>query len=152
MYMLARLNGSTNIVECGTSFGVSTLYFALAVSHNLGIDRTKASGVITIEKDTEKVKAAQEIWTEAGDEVKERISSRQGDLLEILAEGTVLPHQVDLLFLDGNLPKSYLTHMWGLKFSSMDLTCSPSSAAGVAKTKRGISSLCRQDCHRQDIV
>jgi predicted O-methyltransferase YrrM len=57
-----------------------------------------------------KVKAAQEIWTEAGNEVQEIIISSQGDLPEILAEETVLPHEMDVLFLDGNL--SRLSHSY----------------------------------------
>jgi predicted O-methyltransferase YrrM len=95
------LNGSTTIVECGTSFGVSTIYLALAVSRNASHRRSDAYGVLTMEKDAHKVAKAKEIWAEAGPEVEDWIEPREGDLLEILASDTGLPEKVDLVFLDG---------------------------------------------------
>jgi len=35
LYLLARSTNALNVVEIGTSFGVSTIYLALAVSQNL---------------------------------------------------------------------------------------------------------------------
>lgn len=100
--MFARLNASGNIVECGTSIEVSTIYIAPAICHNLGVHHFDDAGVLTIEKDDLKVKAAQAIWTEAGDEVKDMIISRQGGgLLEMLTNKNILPATANLLFLDG---------------------------------------------------
>jgi predicted O-methyltransferase YrrM len=59
--MLACLNKSKSIVECGTSFGVSTIYFAIAASRNALGRRDDAFGVLTIEKDANKVKRAKSI-------------------------------------------------------------------------------------------
>jgi predicted O-methyltransferase YrrM len=99
--MLAALNDSKSIIECGTSFGVSTIYMALAVNRNVCGQRHKAFGVLTIEKDCDKVANAKKIWTEAGKDVEEWIDARSGDLLEILEQDESLPDIVDLIFLDG---------------------------------------------------
>ncbi|KAF5860312.1 hypothetical protein ETB97_001732 [Aspergillus alliaceus] len=95
-YQLINAMGATNIVEAGTSFGVSTIYLALAVA------RTKAatgkSGiVIATEKEKEKAAIARKYWAQCGPAVEQEIDLREGDLLETLKDG--LP-QVDLLLLD----------------------------------------------------
>ena len=100
-YMLASLNGSTNIVECGTSFGLCTIYLALATKENASNGSKGAFGVLTLEKDPGKVERAKEIWREAGSAVEDWIDCRQGDLLMSLQNGQTLPSVVDLLFLDG---------------------------------------------------
>ncbi|BCS17774.1 O-methyltransferase [Aspergillus puulaauensis] len=97
MYQLITAMGATNVIEAGTSFGVSTIYLALAVS------RTKAatgkSGVvIATEKEAQKAEVARKYWAECGDMVSREIDLREGDLLETLKTG--LPQQVDLLLLD----------------------------------------------------
>lgn len=102
--MLACLNGAKSAVECGTSFGVSTIYMALAISRNVQARREDAFGVLTVEKDTGKVQSAKKIWGEAGEDVEGWISSEEGDLLEVLARDDLLPETVDLLFLDGEPP------------------------------------------------
>ena len=99
--MLACLNGAKSAVECGTSFGVSTIYLALAISRNVQHNRQDAFGVITVEKDGRKVRAARNIWAEAGDDVESWITSGEGDLLEALVRDDLLPETIDLLFLDG---------------------------------------------------
>jgi len=107
--MLARLNNSSSIVECGTSFGLSTIYLALAINHNQNHDistnnsSSNSLRVLTIEKDPSKVKKAKEIWTKAGPEIEKRISVVEGDLLEVLENGKSVPDVVDFLFLDGML-------------------------------------------------
>ena len=101
--MLARMNNSTSIVECGTSFGLSTIYLALAVAQNAQSPSMKADGVLTMEKDSGKMARARETWAQAGTSVAEWIHPREGDLLEILADETNLPDTVDLLFLDGQV-------------------------------------------------
>ena len=103
MYLLARSSGALNIVEAGTSFGVSTIYLALAVGQNAADQkaqgRSVSGKVIATEKEPSKAARAREHWAEAGDEVAGVIELREGDLLETLQmEG--MPEQVDLLLLD----------------------------------------------------
>lgn len=97
--------GALNVVEAGTSFGVSTIYLALAVA------KTKAATgkegvVIATEKEKEKAEIARKYWAECGAVVTDQIDLREGNLLETLAQG--LP-QVDLLLLDS---KSTLYVIW----------------------------------------
>jgi predicted O-methyltransferase YrrM len=99
--MLACLNGSKSIIECGTSFGVSTIYLALAVCRNAVGQRQEAYGVLTMEKDPSKLTKAKDNWAECGAEVEDWIHAWEGDLLELLKIDERLPKTVDLLFLDG---------------------------------------------------
>lgn len=95
-HWLINAMGATNVVEAGTSFGVSTIYLAYAVA------KTKAATgkdgkVIATEKEVQKADVARKYWAQCGPEVEREIDLRVGDLLETLKEG--LP-QVDLLLLD----------------------------------------------------
>ena len=95
-YQLINAMGATNIIEAGTSFGVSTVYLALAIS------RTKAATgkpgvVIATENESEKAAVARKYWALCGPEVEQQIELREGDLLETLKDR--LP-EVDLLLLD----------------------------------------------------
>ncbi|TLD03540.1 uncharacterized protein PgNI_11525 [Pyricularia grisea] len=97
VYLLARGSGARYVVEAGTSFGVSTIWLALAVGQNAAGDVGDAR-VIATENEPEKAARARENWAAAGeDEVARWIELREGDILETLKEG--LP-QVDLLLLD----------------------------------------------------
>lgn len=100
VYQLARATGARNIVEIGTSFGVSTIYLALAVGSNL--ERLGGEGiVIATEKEPTKAEKARQHWREAGDDLVTRhIDLREGDLLETLRDN--IP-QVDLVLLDSEL-------------------------------------------------
>lgn len=105
VYQLINAMGALNVVEAGTSFGVSTIYLALAVA------KTKAATgkegvVIATEKEKEKAEIARKYWAECGAVVTDQIDLREGNLLETLAQG--LP-QVDLLLLDS---KSTLYVIW----------------------------------------
>lgn len=108
MYWLINATGATNIVEAGTSFGVSTIYLALAVA------KTKAATgkdgvVVATEKEETKAEIARGYWRQCGGEVEKNIDLRVGDLLETLKEG--LP-TVDLLLLDSKfLLLQYLYYM-----------------------------------------
>ncbi|KND91630.1 hypothetical protein TOPH_03911 [Tolypocladium ophioglossoides CBS 100239] len=84
MYLLARSAGARNIVEAGTSFGVSTVYLALAVGQNVADARAATGAAVT---------------GKAGDEVEPWIELREGDLRETLkAQG--VPEVIDMLLLD----------------------------------------------------
>ncbi|KAG7290116.1 hypothetical protein NEMBOFW57_000112 [Staphylotrichum longicolle] len=103
MYLLARSSGALNIVEAGTSFGVSTIYLALAVGQNIAdqkaVGKSVGGKVIATEKEPTKAARAREHWAEAGDEVEGFIELREGDLLETLSRND-MPEQVDFLLLD----------------------------------------------------
>ncbi|KAK6506814.1 hypothetical protein TWF481_005274 [Arthrobotrys musiformis] len=97
VYQLAKAIGAKNIVEAGTSYGVSTIYLALAVAAN--IKATGGSGaVIGTEHEAEKAAKAREHWKECGDLVTNVIDLREGDLRETLKVG--LPETIDFLLLD----------------------------------------------------
>ncbi|KAJ9202245.1 hypothetical protein DTO164E3_3174 [Paecilomyces variotii] len=95
-YQLINAMGATNIIEAGTSFGVSTIYLALAVAKTKAA--TGKSGiVIATEKEKQKADIARKYWAQCGAMVENQIDLREGDLLETLKDG--LP-QIDLLLLD----------------------------------------------------
>ncbi|KAK6698204.1 hypothetical protein SNK05_011050 [Fusarium graminearum] len=88
MYLLARSINAKNIVEAGTSFGVSTMYLALAVGQNVTEERAKGGNVtgkiVATEKESSKAARARKHWSEAGEEVESWIELREGDLRETL--------------------------------------------------------------------
>ena len=89
LYAVARSISAKRIVEFGTSFGVSTIYFAAAVRDNGG------GLVVGSELEASKVARANQHLAEAG--LSQFAEIRAGDALETLRDvGTV-----DLLFLDG---------------------------------------------------
>jgi predicted O-methyltransferase YrrM len=91
LYMLAYSSGARNIVEFGTSFGISTLHLAAALRDNGG------GRLITTEFEPSKVARARANLTEAG--LIDLVEIREGDALETLS--TDLPETIDLLLLDG---------------------------------------------------
>lgn len=99
MYQLLRAQGALNVVEAGTSFGVSTIYLALAVGQNAAT-ADKAPGeakVIATEYEASKARKAREHWHAAGEHVEPWIELREGDLRETLKND--LP-EIDFLLLD----------------------------------------------------
>ncbi|KAJ5262188.1 hypothetical protein N7524_007493 [Penicillium chrysogenum] len=97
--------GARHIIEAGTSFGLSTIYLALAVGQNVQQIAQSGCGVvhgrvIATEKEPSKAAKARANWTQAGSEVEQWIDLREGDILETLKEPEGLPEQVDLLLLD----------------------------------------------------
>jgi predicted O-methyltransferase YrrM len=97
VYQLVRAIGAHNIVEVGTSFGVSTIYLALAVGSNLEKSGGKGT-VIATEKESAKAEKARQHWREAGDELVTRhIDLREGDLLETLKDNVPI---LDFILLD----------------------------------------------------
>lgn len=91
LYLLARSSNARNIVEFGTSFGISTLHLAAALRDNGG------GRLITTEFEPSKVARASRTFVEAG--VADLIELREGDALATLARD--LPETIDLLLLDG---------------------------------------------------
>lgn len=89
-YLLARAIGAKRIVEFGTSFGVSTIYLALAVRDNGG------GIVIGTERVPSKVLKARNNIEEAG--LTSFVEIREGNALETLCD---LDGPVDFLLIDG---------------------------------------------------
>jgi predicted O-methyltransferase YrrM len=120
MYNLILATGATSVVEAGTSFGVSTIYAALAVARNVEQLGGKAGRVIGTEKEEEKADIARGYWRECGDAVESVIELRVGDLLQTLR--TDLP-VVDLLLLDSESNSSTLIPHQHLHFRPLFLFC-----------------------------
>jgi predicted O-methyltransferase YrrM len=91
LYMLVRGANARNIVEFGTSFGISTLHLAAGLRDNGG------GRLITTEFESSKVARARENLTAGG--LIDLVEIREGDALQTLKAG--LPEIVDLLLLDG---------------------------------------------------
>lgn len=99
VHQLIRAKGALTVVEAGTSFGVSTIYLALAVGQNAidaGIPPGQAK-VIATEFEAGKAAKARKHWDEAGDAVKPWIELREGDILKTLQDDVPL---VDFVLFD----------------------------------------------------
>jgi predicted O-methyltransferase YrrM len=90
LYAVARSIAAKRIVEFGTSFGVSTIYFAAALKDSGG------GAIIGSELDDSKVTKATHHLTAAG--LYQFTDIRPGDALQTLRD---VGGKVDLLFLDG---------------------------------------------------
>jgi predicted O-methyltransferase YrrM len=90
LYLTARAVGAREVVEFGTSFGISTLYLAAAVRDNGG------GRVIGSELEANKHATAEANLREAG--LADVAEVRLGDALQTLRD---VPGPVDLVFLDG---------------------------------------------------
>ena len=88
-YALCRALGAKRIVECGTSFGVSTLYLAAAVRDNGG------GTVVATEYEPQKAKVARRNFAAAG--LAQFIDLREGDLKDTLK---TIEGPVDFVLLD----------------------------------------------------
>lgn len=88
-YLTCRALRARQVVECGTSFGVSTLYLAAAVRDNGG------GTVVATEYEPAKAAAARANFAEAG--LAAFIDLREGDLRETLE---VIDGSVDFVLLD----------------------------------------------------
>lgn len=96
VYALCRATGARTIVEAGTSFGVSTIYLALAAAANAA-GGGKPAKVVATEHEPTKAAKAREYWNECGKEVVDVIDLREGDLRDTLKENL---EDVDFLLLD----------------------------------------------------
>lgn len=93
--------------EAGTSYGVSTIYLALAVNEN-----TQGKGtVIATEHEPTKAAQARKYWAQCEEDIEQVIDLREGDLLETLK---TLPDEVDLLLLDSESHSSGSRACWVL--------------------------------------
>jgi predicted O-methyltransferase YrrM len=90
LYAVIRASRPETVVEFGTSFGISTIYLAAAVTDN------GAGHVLTTELSSKKVKAAGANLREAG--VEGAVTILEGDALETLAD---VPAPVGVVLLDG---------------------------------------------------
>jgi len=88
-YALCSALGAKRIVECGTSFGVSTLYLAAAIRDNGG------GQVIATEWEAAKARVARRNFAAAG--LSQFIDLREGDLADTLK---VIDGPVDFVLLD----------------------------------------------------
>lgn len=99
VYQLLRAMRATSIVEAGTSYGVSTIYLALAAGQNReAVSGSKEARVIATEKEPTKAANTREYWGIAGDEVWGLIDLRVGDLRETLKRDVI--GDVEFLLLD----------------------------------------------------
>ncbi|KAJ6610438.1 hypothetical protein B0H10DRAFT_2060812 [Mycena sp. CBHHK59/15] len=105
MYQLVRATGATHVVEAGTSFGVSTIYLALAVGQNV-----KAAGGGKGRSSRRRRRAPRlRLRATTGSRpgrITNIIIHRKGDLLQTLKSD--LP-QIDMLLLDIWVPMALPT-------------------------------------------
>ncbi|CAK7244840.1 MAG: hypothetical protein STHCBS139747_006388 [Sporothrix thermara] len=98
VYSLLRAINATTIVEAGTSYGVSTIYLALAAAANAASTSTgKTARVVATEHEPAKAAQARAYWDECGPAVSDVIDLRIGDLRETLKTDLA---DVDFLLLD----------------------------------------------------
>ncbi|KAH0422180.1 o-methyltransferase [Colletotrichum camelliae] len=97
VYLLLRAAGARYVVEAGTSFGVSTIWLALAVGQNALLQNSDGI-VIATENEPTKASRAREHWKRAGKEVEKWIRLKEGDFRETLE--TDVPKEIDFLLLD----------------------------------------------------
>jgi predicted O-methyltransferase YrrM len=90
LYGVTRSISAKHIVEFGTSYGVSTIYFAAALRDNGG------GSAIGSELEKSKVDIANQNLLEAG--LSKFVEIRAGDALQTLSQ---IDETIDLLFLDG---------------------------------------------------
>ena len=96
VHQLIISSKALNIVEAETSYGVSTIYLALAVAE---VERLtgKSGKVIGTEHEVGKAHQARKHWQECGSLVENRIELKVGDLRETLKTGL---QEIDFLLLD----------------------------------------------------
>lgn len=150
VYLLLRSSGARFVVEAGTSFGVSTIYLALAVGQNARLQGA-AGKVIATENEAHKASKARENWKTAGGEVEPWIELREGDLRETLK--TDLPEQVDFVLLDSKFsprPAYSASRAHLIRASSLDSSSSAGTLSCQVPPQGWSDDCCRQFCCRRD--
>jgi hypothetical protein len=129
VYNMVRAKGALTVVEAGTSFGVSTIYLALAVGENArSAGRTRSEArVIATEHEPSKAAKAREYWRMAGESVEQHIDLREGDILQTLREDVP---EVDFVLFDSMLllvrdngPYADDCAQYGLRWSFQRSSC-----------------------------
>lgn len=138
LYLLARSVGARNIIEFGTSFGISTLHLAAALRDNGG------GRLIGSEFEPSKILRARENLAAGG--LSDLVEVREGDALDTLARD--LPESIDFVLLDGvkNLYPSVLSLLEGrLRAGALivadNANASPEYLARVRSTAHGYLSV-----------
>ena len=138
LYLLARSVGARNIIEFGTSFGISTLHLAAALRDNGG------GRLIGSEFEPSKILRARENLAAGG--LSDLVEVREGDALDTLARD--LPNSIDFVLLDGakNLYPSVLSLLEGrLPAGALivadNANASPEYLARVRSTAHGYLSV-----------
>lgn len=138
LYLLARSVGARNIIEFGTSFGISTLHLAAALRDNGG------GRLIGSEFEPSKILRARENLAAGG--LSDLVEVREGDALDTLARD--LPDSIDFVLLDGakNLYRSVLSLLEGrLRAGALivadNANASPEYLARVRSTAHGYLSV-----------
>jgi predicted O-methyltransferase YrrM len=138
LYLLARSVGARNIIEFGTSFGISTLHLAAALRDNGG------GRLIGSEFEPSKILRARENLAAGG--LSDLVEVREGDALDTLARD--LPDSIDFVLLDGakNLYPSVLSLLEGrLRAGALivadNANASPEYLARVPSTAHGYLSV-----------
>ena len=138
LYLLARSVGARNIIEFGTSFGISTLHLAAALRDNGG------GRLIGSEFEPSKISRARENLAAGG--LSDLVEVREGDALDTLARD--LPDSIDFVLLDGakNLYRSVLSLLEGrLRAGALivadNANASPEYLARVRSTAHGYLSV-----------
>ncbi|MCV7421717.1 class I SAM-dependent methyltransferase [Mycobacterium yunnanensis] len=103
LYVCARARQARNVVEFGTSFGISTIYLAAALRDNGG------GRLVGTELEPTKARRAMENLAAAG--LADLVDVRVGDALETLRDDI---EEVDLVLLDGAF-SLYLPVLHGLE-------------------------------------
>ena len=138
LYLLARSVGARNIIEFGTSFGISTLHLAAALRDNGG------GRLIGSEFEPSKIVRARQNFAAGG--LSDLVEIREGDALETLARD--LPDSIDFVLLDGakNLYPPILSLLEGrLRAGALvvadNADASPEYLARVRSTAHGYLSV-----------
>ena len=138
LYLLARSVGARNIIEFGTSFGISTLHLAAALRDNGG------GRLIGSEFEPSKILRARENLAAGG--LSDLVEVREGDALDTFARD--LPDSIDFVLLDGakNLYPSVLSLLEGrLPAGALivadNANASPEYLARVRSTAHGYLSV-----------
>lgn len=131
VYQLIVSSRASYVVEAGTSFGVSTIYWALAVAEVEKLSGRKGL-VVGTEKEETKAEVARKHWSTCGPEVESHIDLRVGDLEETLKTGL---SDVDFLVLDSEFWMPCMRHTHFTDQISLAACCLCGIQSHIAETE-----------------